>query len=146
MTDAAAPPKAESAPSAGEGEFAGHTPGPWERQERTVYALQPHGFRKGEQQFSNRFSANVQGGRDADGNVTPEAELEAHARLIAAAPALLGKLDEAKRSLEQIAHDNKVREWTATEDNPETHWVIRDGQYARIARAALSAISSAKAK
>jgi hypothetical protein len=52
-----------------------HTPGPWLVEGRTVYALNDDGY--------NRFSALVQ---DAH---TPGDELEANARLIAAAPELL---------------------------------------------------------
>lgn len=43
-----------------------------------------------------------------------------------------------REALERIADHNKVRDWTATSDNPETHWVTRDGFYAVIARAALT--------
>lgn len=58
----------------------GFTPGPWLLSGRTVYALNDEGF--------NRFSALVQ---DAH---TPWDELEANARLIAAAPDLLAALDD----------------------------------------------------
>ena len=64
-----------------------HTPGPWLiAGETTVYALQHAGYRKGEEQFENRFSASVQGAH------TPHAEHVATARLIAAAPDLLREL------------------------------------------------------
>lgn len=56
-----------------------HTQGPWLVEGRTVYALNDDGY--------NRFSALVQ---DAH---TPGDELEANARLIAAAPDLLEALD-----------------------------------------------------
>jgi len=55
------------------------TPGPWMLSGRTVYALNDQGF--------NRFSALVQ---DAH---TSAVELDANARLIAAAPELLGALE-----------------------------------------------------
>lgn len=55
------------------------TPGPWMLSGRTVYALNDQGF--------NRFSAQVQ---DAH---TSAVELEANARLIAAAPELLEALE-----------------------------------------------------
>ena len=42
------------------------------------------------------------------------------------------------KALEDIIATNQQREWTATHDNPETHWVVRDGPYARIARTALA--------
>ena len=57
-----------------------HTPGPWHRIDRTVYALN-------DQQI-NRFWAVVQ---DAH---TPDDELLANARLIAAAPDLLAALKD----------------------------------------------------
>lgn len=56
-----------------------HTQGPWLVEGRTVYALNDDGY--------NRFSALVQ---DAH---TPGDELEANARLIAAAPELLEALE-----------------------------------------------------
>lgn len=54
------------------------TTGPWYRSGKTVYALNEQGF--------NRFSALVQGAHTSD------EELEAIARLIAAAPDLLESL------------------------------------------------------
>lgn len=55
-------------------------------------------------------------------------------------PAILAMAEERDRmreALERIAEQDKVRSWTATEDNPETHWEITDGIYAIIARRAL---------
>lgn len=63
----------------------GFTPGPWLLSGRTVYALNDEGF--------NRFSSLVQ---DAH---TPGDELEANARLMAAAPELLKALEEAVKDL-----------------------------------------------
>jgi hypothetical protein len=60
-----------------------YTPGPWKREGANVYALQHHGWRKGEEQFCNRFFAQVMDSH------TPKNELEANARLISAAPELL---------------------------------------------------------
>lgn len=57
-----------------------HTPGPWDRVGTLVYALNEDGF--------NRFCALVQ---DAH---TAKQELEANARLIAAAPELLEALEQ----------------------------------------------------
>ncbi len=57
------------------------TPGPWSLEDRTVYALEHHGWRKGVETFRNRFHASV----------TPTentAETKANACLIAAAPDL----------------------------------------------------------
>ena len=58
----------------------GFTPGPWLLSGRTVYALNDEGF--------NRFSALVQ---DAH---APAYELDANARLMAAAPDLLQALEK----------------------------------------------------
>lgn len=69
----------------------GFTPGPWDLQNMTVFALDEHGR-------VNRFCANVQGGyvnggeRRAFGDKvirTADDELRANARLIAASPTLL---------------------------------------------------------
>jgi hypothetical protein len=59
----------------------------WLREDRTVYALQHAGFRKGIEQFQNRWSFHVQGGPGS----TP-GELVAVARAAAAAPALIDAL------------------------------------------------------
>lgn len=48
------------------------------------------------------------------------------------------RIEALEGALEDIAARNREREWTATDDNPESHWVERDGQYAKIARAALA--------
>ncbi|MHC3750731.1 hypothetical protein ACYKDZ_17825 [Stutzerimonas stutzeri] len=68
-----------------------HTPGPWLVEGRTVYALNDDGY--------NRFSALVQ---DAH---TPGDELEANARLIAAAPDLLEAAELALEVAEGWIHD-----------------------------------------
>lgn len=64
-----------------------HTPGPWLREGNTVYALMHFGFRKGVEQFKNRFWAGVYKDREVS-----EEEREANAILIAAAPELLEAL------------------------------------------------------
>lgn len=51
--------------------------------------------------------------------------------------AMAEERDRMREALERIAEQDKVRSWTATEDNPETHWEITDGIYAIIARRAL---------
>lgn len=54
---------------------------------------------------------------------------------------IITQLEQAERmreALEAIAGKDKIREFTATDENPETHWVTRDGVYATIARSALS--------
>ena len=64
-----------------------HTPGPWLIADTTVYSLQSDGH-----VLVNRFSAHVQTGVGRDAQRTPLAELEANARLMAAAPDLLAAL------------------------------------------------------
>jgi hypothetical protein len=72
----------------------GATPGPWLLDGSTVYALDESGS-------CNRFSVRPEGGWTfrssgavgASGDRTTEAELEANARLIAAAPELLEALE-----------------------------------------------------
>lgn len=58
--------------------------GPWLRKETLIYALEPFRGRNGQEQFRNRFYAQVYGGPD-----TPAEELEAVARLMQVALALL---------------------------------------------------------
>jgi len=65
-----------------------HTPGPWLRIDRTVYALHKMPF-AGRIIDCNRFDVCVQG------NDCPDEEKEANARLIAAAPELLTALEWA---------------------------------------------------
>lgn len=62
---------------------------PFEFVGTTVYQLEFDSWRKGEAQMRNRVYANVQGYRD-----TPKEELEATARLFAAAPEILEVLQE----------------------------------------------------
>lgn len=61
-----------------------HTPAPWLITGNTVYALMHDGWRKGAEQFKNRFSASITIDRDVD-----ESEEKAIVTLIAAAPELL---------------------------------------------------------
>lgn len=64
-----------------------HTPGPWLTEGNFVYAL------NGEGKYAvNRFSASIQPGYTTDETRTKIAEMEANARLIAAAPDLLAAL------------------------------------------------------
>ena len=87
------------------------TPGPWLRDGLTIYALHHDGeYRKGVPTLVNRFSAHVepclyQGG--------PEAEAEANARLIAAAPDLLAVLVSVERFI------------TETENPEDVWWTVK---------------------
>lgn len=42
-----------------------------------------------------------------------------------------------REALEEITRLNLVTEWTATRENPESHWETRYGKFATIARKAL---------
>jgi len=64
--------------------MADHTPGPWLRAGRTVYALMHAGWREGAEQFKNRITITVQYDRECT-----EAEAEACACLVEASPDLL---------------------------------------------------------
>ena len=77
------------------------TVGPYHRDKRTVYALQPSGDWR--VPMINRWSAHVQA---APG--TPDAELEAVATLFQAAPDLAEALADTMRKLARCAeaHDN----------------------------------------
>lgn len=77
-------------------ETAKHTPGEWVREGLTIYALDESGT-------NNRFYTQVQGGWswrslncNGGGTRTSEEELEANARLIAAAPEMLEALKELR--------------------------------------------------
>ena len=61
-----------------------HTPGPYLIDGNTIYALEHHGWRKGEETFHNRFYAYVYPERNC-----PSEEAEAVAKLFAAAPEML---------------------------------------------------------
>lgn len=74
-----------------------HTPGPHQVVGTTVYALEFDSWHKGKEQMRNRIWANVQGYRD-----TPKEELEATAKLYAAAPDLLEALIEVVRQYENV--------------------------------------------
>lgn len=71
-----------------------HTPGPWLRIDLTIYALMTAGWRRGVEQFKNRFTIHVQRDRDC-----PKEEAEANARLCEAAPDLLA-VAECEEALE----------------------------------------------
>ena len=74
-----------------------HTKGPWRRSGRFVYALGTGG--------TNIFSTNVQGGGSTSDAATPE-EMEANARLIAAAPEMIKALHDALHALEAHLDSN----------------------------------------
>ena len=75
-----------------------YTKGPWLREGTTIYGLKSCGFRNGKELFQKIFHLRV-----FDGDVfTPREELEANARLIAAAPDLFEALKDAVRWLERL--------------------------------------------
>lgn len=80
-----------------------HTPGPWLRDGRTVYALTHDGWRNGVEQFRNRFYANVQPDRECG-----EDEAVANPALIVRAvnshDALIAALEDCKRRIEKSEH------------------------------------------
>jgi hypothetical protein len=78
-----------------------HTPGPWARIGTTVYALMHDGWKRGVEQFKNRFTVQVQRDRECS-----EEEAEANARLIAAAPDLLEALEQAVTSMQDSGYPN----------------------------------------
>lgn len=88
-----------------------HTPGPWLVEGRTVYALNDDGY--------NRFSALVQ---DAH---TPGDELEANARLIAAAPDLLVGLIKMLDNEEQRVFEKWLQKNTPSGDvsSVQSQWL-----------------------
>jgi hypothetical protein len=106
-----------------------HTPGPWLLQERTVYALD-------ESEKSNRFSCRVQGGFQVrrvveHGERTSDVELDANARLIAAAPELL-------EALEAIS-EGHLPDQPAASSLDEYEWAVQHVRKLRkIARAAIA--------
>lgn len=96
-----------------------HTPGPWLREGNTVYALMHFGFRKGVEQFKNRFWAGVYKDREVS-----EEEREANAILIAAAPELLEALQMGYAETMDYIRLNNL----GAENN---HWLV-------LARAAIA--------
>lgn len=102
-----------------------HTHTEWLREGNTVYALNLEG--------SNRFVAQVQGGWAIQSRVrTDESEIEANARLIAAAPDLLSSLSKKVNEAEQAFfeewlesklpsgdHEEVQRKWLNSSDYKE---------------------------
>lgn len=78
------------------------TPGPWICDGRTVYALAPTGrWRKGVEEMANRLDCRVQ----TSACLASANELEADARLMAAAPELHEALTDALDQLEEHAEN-----------------------------------------
>jgi hypothetical protein len=63
------------------------TPAPWLQDENTIYTLEHYGWRKGEEQFCNRFTASVSAGKKNE-----VGEVHANAKLIALAPTIAAQL------------------------------------------------------
>jgi hypothetical protein len=82
-------------------EAASFTPGPWRNDGRSIYALVQDGWRRGEPLMVNRFYVHVQCGSGRV-SATPD-ELDANARLIAAAPDLLVALEAVLLDCENAA-------------------------------------------
>ena len=82
-----------------------HTPGPWKRDGRLVYAVTPGSGPGGGHYFVNVFSASVQ---DSNGMALP-GEMEAVARLMAAAPDLLAAAQAALGWIEDGADSKSYR-------------------------------------
>lgn len=84
-----------------------HTPGPWLRTGQTIYALIHDGWRLGEEQFRNWFTAHVQPDRECS-----KEEAEKIARLIAAAPDMLAALERCDPGLDweipERAHNGTI--------------------------------------
>jgi len=83
------------------------TPGPWLKEGQTIYALMHFGWRKGVEQFKNRFWASVY--KDSE---CPEEERQANVDFIAAAnpAAVLALLDEIDRLKAEIADHERAYE------------------------------------
>ncbi len=77
------------------------TPGPWMAEGRLVYALEEYGYRRGETQYANRFTAGVQGGLSC-----PAPELDANARFIAATPDLYEALEALANAAVRLSNDD----------------------------------------
>lgn len=107
------------------------TPGEWAPLHAFVYALNDEGF--------NRFDVTINPGWVADGVRTPQAELEANAALIAAAPRLYEALMNLAFSYD--ARDRGDGCWCRIE-NDETHFERRGehDKWCLAARAALSLV------
>jgi hypothetical protein len=74
----------------------------WLRDGRLVYSIRSIGFRKGKEQFTNRFAASVQ----AQG--CSEEEAEAVAALMHAAPDLFKELTHLVRLLEPLEKEGSL--------------------------------------
>lgn len=78
-------------------------------------------------------------GRDSKERIAFGSDLNAFWQLVEADHQIAAaRIEALEGALILIVARDRQREWTATDDNPESHWVERDGQYAKIARAALA--------
>lgn len=76
-----------------------HTPGPWLLEQTTVYAL------NNERVPVNRFTASIDQGWSDNSSRILQQEVEANARLIAAAPCLLEALEACMDYGSMTGHD-----------------------------------------
>lgn len=91
-----------------------HTPGPWLIEKSLVYSLMHHGWRKGIEEFKNRFSCRIEHDISCDAE-----ERKCTVDLIAAAPELLEMLEAALPyvigAYECAFPDAEKNEWLAEE-------------------------------
>jgi hypothetical protein len=93
-----------------------YTPSPWLSDGLTIYALMHSGWKKGVEQFKNRFYCSVQ--RDKDCSLE---EAAANAKLIAAAPDLLEALELSMKWLNNFHPDFElVSQWNEDVENMQS--------------------------
>lgn len=86
-----------------------HIPGPWIREGMTIYSLMHNGWRKGVEQFRNRFRLHLDFDKECS-----EDEVEATTTLIEAAPDLLAAAKLVQEFFECIEL-NSLQRFAATD-------------------------------
>lgn len=107
------------------------TPGQWLRTGTVVYTLTHAGWRRGEEQFKNRWSLNVQ----RDTQDCPQEEVEDVARLVQAAPDLLADLREATAALRRYEALHRAKGTPESKEKAEVNAALATRFEATIARA-----------